>query len=164
MTRTPSTVFLLLIAIPLLLAACGKSKSSLSSSPSSTHTAALSRTPLSRTQFVSDIEAICRAANAKRDLTEKDELPGFIAGRLAAQRSETAELEKLTPPSSMVNDWNKIVAGSREFISDLVKIERYATSKNAKLPASLLKAGGAAQGRMMTIAKRDGLSQCSKVD
>jgi len=92
-----------LAAIALAVTGCGGSSSSTSSKP------------LTRAELTAKANTICKRIIAQVDWTKADpkELP-HIVGHLAELEEQGArELEKLTPPPAMADEWRLLVDGFR---------------------------------------------------
>lgn len=98
MTRTIAS--LLIGASVIAIGGCGGSTSS---------------KPLTRTELTAKANAICRRVIAEVDWSKGTPLSSVaVVDRLAAlEERAAAELEKLTPPQSMLGQWRLIVDGFR---------------------------------------------------
>lgn len=153
MTRSSLTTLALTTIAVAAASGCGGSKS------------------LSRRELIAKADPICRRANTAVDSAKFDlqNLAQRAPGIAAAQLQASAELAKLTPPSSMSADWKVIVDGLRRSGAGIQKAGEVAksTGSNVKaLTASKAFNEGASEftrGREASerTADRNGFSDCA---
>jgi hypothetical protein len=122
--------------------------------------------PLTRAELTAKADSICKTVTAKissKNIQSQQDL-ARVAGELASfEQSALANLSKLVPPAELESDWKQFVAGAQTLAENTAKLGEYAKANNLKAAKSLITSSEAVQGRMKTIAKRDGLSACEQV-
>lgn len=126
---------------------------------------------LSRSELIAKADPICRRANAAIDHSKFNvsNVAQLAPGMAAAQNQASAELAKLTPPSSMAADWKVIVDGYRRTGTGIQRAGEAARSAGSANPLTHSKAFAEAatefaNGREVrqTTAARNGFIDCAK--
>jgi hypothetical protein len=172
MSRTPIAT-LMLATVMLAASGCGGSSKSSSQAALSTQTASptqaespASNAPLSRAELITKADAICKGVNAKRatvHLRTNQDFVRTLPQVAAYERSEIAELSKLTPPSSMATDWREILAGNRMIAENTAKVAEYTKANNISGAHTLLVSATQAQDQLTATAQRDGFKACARL-
>lgn len=178
-----STYFAALTCALAALAAsgCGKSGSSASTSSSSTTATAAATTsslpsiptqpvsdpttpPESRSAYVAKMNAICLALSARRTkvgIATPAEVWRVGTALAAYERSATIpQMEKLSPPASLVSDWKKIIDAARALPVYTLHIAETAHTTGQTTKAAigaLVDAHLTSELKAIAIAKRDRL-------
>ncbi|HEY5194238.1 MAG TPA: hypothetical protein VIJ39_10260 [Solirubrobacteraceae bacterium] len=131
--------------------------------------------PLTRSELVAKVEPICARINTKisyysnltpsnsKDLVSKSAIASAAPQISSVERNAVAEMEKLTPPSALANDWKQIVDGVKTVSEDTMKVGEDVKIENRTLAASVMASAETALQQMRAAAARDGLAQCEKV-
>lgn len=127
---------------------------------------------VSRAELIAKADPICRRANTVVDSAKFNlhNVGQAAPGIIAAERQASAELAKLTPPSSMAADWKVIVDGFRKTSAGMQKVSeaaRSAGSNEKALTQSKVFSEGAsefARGQHIRelTAARNGFADCAK--
>lgn len=126
--------------------------------------------PLSKAKLIARADVICARLNAQlaaaKDVVTNDQA---TIAQIASRRSNTEQtallrLRKLTPPTSLLRDWEQILAYRGMVVSDLAKVAEAAASNNRKAANSVLLAATDIVKRLSATAKRAGFSECGKID
>jgi hypothetical protein len=124
--------------------------------------------PLTRAQLIKRANAICDRVHAKMKAIGPADTPArvaFVARKLAGfQQQELEQMRRLRPPSSLASDWKKIVEGAQELTVNVGTLSTDVQLKKTKQMFEELKQVGEDQKRIAVIVKRDGLTNCVRLD
>ncbi|HEY5194255.1 MAG TPA: hypothetical protein VIJ39_10345 [Solirubrobacteraceae bacterium] len=174
----------LALAIALLaLSGCGASKSS-TSSTGSTATAGTTTASgqtnsnvahantgpaLSTAELAIRANAICKRSNARIART-----PGTVEKasdyarvglpRAAIYRATLAELEKLTPPQSLAEAWQQMIAARSALAHTLATLGADAKIGDIKDMRVLVNSSGSISPQIAASATKAGVTECAKID
>lgn len=165
------------VAVALIaLYGCGGSKSSTTTTTASTtatakvaHTVTVaSGPPLSSAELIKRADAICARANAKIARTpQKVEKPSDYATiglpRAAIYSAAVADLEKLTPPSSLAAAWQQLLESRRALASTLQTLGIDARAGDIAAMRVIVKTSGRIVPQIAASATKVGATQCAKI-
>lgn len=123
---------------------------------------------LSRAELIAKADPICQRANHALDSSKisSKNLASVAPGLATVEQQVSAELAKLTPPSSMVADWHVIVDGFRRTAVGLNEVGRVAKAGLSAKPTTALLEGekevSKGQQARATTAGRDGFLECAR--
>lgn len=155
---------------------CGGSKSSTATTTASTtatnkvaHTVSTaSGPPLSSAKLVKRADAICARSNAKIA-----HIPGKVEKaidyatiglpRAAIYSAAVAELERLTPPSSLAAAWQQLLESRRALASTLETLGTDARAGDIAAMRVIVKTGGHIVPQIAASATKVGATQCAKI-
>lgn len=165
--------------VALVATGCGKSGKSTSTSSTTATAAAATQSapsaptkpvanpttpPESRSAYVAKMDAICLALSAqrkKKGVATPTEVSRVGRALAAYEQSTTLpQIEKLSPPPSLVSDWKQMIAAARMLPVYNLRIAEVAHSTGQVTKASLgsiANAHLAAELKAIEIAKRDHL-------
>jgi hypothetical protein len=152
-----------LASAALAASGCGSSKSSSNDNSVSGTTASANR--LTRSELIAKGDAICARVNQRvfsnpaRTTADLVRLtPRLSEYELAAAR----EMEKLNPPTSLLSDWQQIVAASKTLAEHTGELGEQVAKKNTVAARATLSTDATLQSELFAIAKRDGFKVCSR--
>lgn len=123
---------------------------------------------LSRAELIAKADPICQRANAKLDSSNisPQNIAQVAPGIAAVDRQVSAELAKLTPPSSMAGDWTIIVDGFRksgvglERLGAVPRISSLKKPSKAVIEAETVFTGS--QDARASAGARSGFKDCAR--
>jgi hypothetical protein len=124
---------------------------------------------LTASQLVAKADAICGRANSELEVAEKNkvrtqqDVVRVAPERAGIERTAVTELSKLTPPASMSQDWNQIIAARKTLIEELTKLGEDAAAGNTKAEESLFTSSATVQRQLAAAAQRSGFKHCGQV-
>jgi hypothetical protein len=152
----------------LAFAGCGGGSSTTATGASGASGASGS-TALSQSEFVSQANAACKAANAKIEaLTAPPsgasitQVVPFLTQSVAANQAALTTIEGLTPPSNLQSDWNKLLADAKAKQAEAQKALDAAKANDASQFQAALKQLQATQGQDDALTRSIGLTECAK--
>jgi hypothetical protein len=122
---------------------------------------------LTRAELIAKASAICGRVNERRELItirKPQDYLTLLRPFAAYEQSTYAELDKLTPPHSLVVDWRELVMQAHTIARDSVTIGAYAKAGRMGSARALLEALNPLQKRMDGIAIRNGIKECAEAD
>jgi hypothetical protein len=120
---------------------------------------------LTRTVLIAKADVICKRLNVNRDSTpirSQQDVARILSQHAIYERDELAELGKLVPPTSMANDWKRMLAGIQTLAEDTAKVGEYVKSNNRAAARPLISTAANAQQQVLTIAKHNGFKECAR--
>jgi hypothetical protein len=176
---------LILVAAVLAIAGCGGSSKNTTSntstragstgtvSTSSSTTGAVSTTAdtskaLSNARLVAQADAICKRLNTKLDngndnASTQQDIVRIAPQRAATEQTALNELSKLTPPASMADDYQQMLADRQTVIEDIKKLGDDAAANDSSAEIPVYKSSSAVTEQLATTAKRSGFRYCGEV-
>ena len=168
-------VALALAALSLAVAGCGKSsktESTATQAAATTATASKQLTtpsgpPLTRAEFISKAEVMCRRLKDRRasNRASTPQQVAEVATELGTFEQKLAtELNSLIPPASLLSDWRTVILNAQTLANDTAKIGEYAGSGQLSTAAAhtVLVGRTTAEHQSILIATRDGITECNK--
>ncbi len=135
------------------------------STPTSTSTTSAPATPpLTQAQLIAMADPICKRANAKRSAVTLTTVSSYsrLLPLAAYERTELAELRRLTPPNSIAHDWSLILGDTKTITEATAKLGASPTSGRVVGIHELFLEAANAERQMLVITKRDGFKDCAK--
>jgi hypothetical protein len=123
-------------------------------------------TPLTRAQLRAKAEVVCKRLNAQLAVTSVKtlkELGRALPQAAADEHAEFAQLIKLVPPSSMTNEWQQFLGGTKEWAENSAKLAVSARTRQLSLSAPLLLETRAIHEHVAHLAKQAGFKECALV-
>jgi len=163
---------LTLVTAILVASGCGSStqtatQTSTASQASTTQAqqTAASGPHLTSTQFIARADTICAHVNTKRatvTISSPQTTVTLLPPLVVYERTALAEMNKLTPPPALANDWKLILASIHELTDYTGELSSDMTANNTTAARVLLaKAGSVGPSATLTAtAKRDGFKDC----
>ncbi|HEY5287027.1 MAG TPA: hypothetical protein VIJ50_07975 [Solirubrobacteraceae bacterium] len=178
----PPLPALVLVTGTLLLAGCGGSSKTTSSSVGSTNlattgTASVAETSgtstpngsdgsLSHSQFLTDAGAICSRVNSQlagnRTINNQQDIKSVAPRRAEIEQAGLTEMGKLTPPASIARDYAKLLAARRTLVEDLRKLGKDAAT-DPKGETAIFVSSASLARQMEATAGYIHLEQCGTV-
>jgi hypothetical protein len=79
------------------------------------------------------------------------------------QRQALNDLEKLTPPASMADDWKAFISDGQKIAEDTVKLAESVRTSNSSEQDGINTALASLERETLTITKRNGFVACSQL-
>jgi hypothetical protein len=169
-TQRNAPFLLILLAAALSIGGCGGGSSTAAPSASDTGAvAAAAPSSPEKARFVAAADSICKglnaelAANAAKN-TSVTEIARVVPDHVKLERDALSKLGKLDPPSSLTDDWRRILGYRRTLANELAEIARVAGQHQ---DAQALKVLVASKKRMhkalQDAAKPLGFKDCADV-
>lgn len=155
-----TTTSILLLGLALLVTSCGAGSTSKS---------------LTRQELVAQADPICRQINDQiayysnlKPSNSKDLVSASAVGRAAPKISATernayVQLKKLSPPSSMSDDWKAIVASMQTLADDSLKFGEAIEAGDPAETSALSSSATSALQQIRTLSAHNGFNDCSKL-
>lgn len=170
-------IFLVSAVVAALLVGCGDGSSTAvpPGAPSTATTAIggsmgapVQSTAQSTSQFVARADATCRRINAeissiKANSASLAEIKRIVPRTVPLERRGVAALEKLAPPSSLANDWRRMLGYRRTLAGELAGLLKGAESKDAAALKALAASKKRTHASLTSAAKANGFKACAKV-
>jgi hypothetical protein len=121
--------------------------------------------PLSRSELLAKGDAICYRLNARRSSLKLERPQDYerIVPPLAAYELAAAnEMGQITPPASMANDWQEMVAGSHTIAEATGRFHTYKEANTGKLAITVDHLLGKGIDELTQAAKRAGFKDCAR--
>jgi hypothetical protein len=151
-----------LSGVALAVSGCGGSSSNSSSSANASSSPSK---PLTRTEFITDGDAICKRVNTKvfTNPIRTIQVAAHTAPQLAAyEQAAIKELTALRPPLSLAGDWRTFLSDYSKLAKDTVTFGKAAAAGSFAGIRSISLADDAVHTQMLAVAKRDGFKVCSR--
>jgi hypothetical protein len=164
------TVLLAVCVVALLAIGCGGSgNATTGGAPVTTTSAGQSPSPgeaQAKARLIAQADVICRRFNEQ--LINESRAEAANVSRTAPRNATiemraVEELAKLTPPSSLANDWTQILAYRRTLAEELVTVARDAAANNAAGMQALGASKKKIREKLTQLAGRDGFKDCTSV-
>ena len=139
----------------LVFAGCGGSSASKTSKGESAS--------MTSGQFIAKADTICARFKNKVAPLHNTNLAIVAPQLVAVERGALLELNKLTPPSSMAEDWKQILADQQQITEDTTKLGEYGKANNVSAERTLFYTGEKIQQQMTATAAQDGLKNCADI-
>jgi hypothetical protein len=175
--RHPPSTLALAFALALALAGCGSSTSNTSSSttarsPTGTTTTTTTTTTVASVLpagFSHSAETICIKRNKALvtvglSVDSEKELKHVAHGRAIVEHNTLNELQKLTPPSTLQDEWKAFLAARQAVAKAWNELSEHGVYNLGKKGSaeSRLTPVTAAQKKMLTAAKHLSLTECTQ--
>jgi len=121
--------------------------------------------PLTQAELIAKADAICARVNAKRStiaISTAQQYATLVPQLASYEQAAVAELAALVPPASMANDWNLIVAGSRQLADNTTKLGEDAKAEDFSSLHTLVASNEKTQAQLTATAKRAGFKDCAQ--
>jgi hypothetical protein len=124
--------------------------------------------PLSRSELVARADAICKPLNtelvsSKYKVKTLQDIARIAPQRAAAEQTALSVLSKLTPPSSMAQDYQKMLVARQTVIEDIRKLGEDAAANNMKAATPLYTSSATVIRHMGATATRNGFKYCGEL-
>jgi hypothetical protein len=154
----------------LALAGCGGGSSTDTTGASgATGASGVSGAVLSKDEFVSQVNSICKDANAKVEALpavpsnpSTQEIAPYLSQVITVAQGLNSQLAAITPPSELASDWNTLRADQKAKLSVIQKALAAAKADDAAKVQSLVQSTQAMDSKDDQIAKSIGLTECAK--
>jgi hypothetical protein len=120
--------------------------------------------PLSRTQLISQADAICRRVNLKRAAIRLETRQDYalLLPLATYERTALEQMRSLTPPASMAVSWKKILADTQTAIDSIDGLAQAGIAGDSTELERESLVGGKALRETFVLAKREGFKDCAK--
>jgi hypothetical protein len=151
------------------LAGCGGGGSTTSATGASGASGASGSAPLSKDEFVSQANAICKEGNTKVEALKAPPSGGppsgfvpYLEQTIAIQTPLVGQLEALTPPSNLQSDWDKLIADAKQKQALANKALDAAKANDTSQFTAVIQQLQAMSGSADPLARSIGLAECAK--
>jgi hypothetical protein len=142
----------LALTTALATTGCGSSSTSSSSSSSSAMT---------REQFMAGAETICARLDAHIKPLHNTNFAQVAPVIVGYERAALIDMQRLTPPASLAEDWKQIVTDEQMIAEDTAKLGEYSKANNTSATLTIFHTAEKLQQQMLATATRDGFRECS---
>jgi hypothetical protein len=119
--------------------------------------------PLTRTALIASANAICSRLRGHLLAVAKAQNTQQIFSRAATyEHKALVELQKLNPPAELSRDFAQILAGVNTMAEDSTKLIEDTKAKDMSAAEALSRSYDPVKREVVSIARRDGLSECAR--
>jgi hypothetical protein len=168
-----------LLLIALAIAGCGRGSSTVATATSAGSTESTASVPAATTpakpapsqskkQFITQADAICSHVNTElaavsaKNASAKEVLR-VVPQHVSLERTALVALEKLTPPSSLESNWQRILGYRRTLATELAQLVGDAQRNDSAALKRLGASKKLAHKNLNEIAVANGFKDCAKL-
>lgn len=119
---------------------------------------------LTRAELIAKANAICARVKAKGatiTVTTRQDYVTLLPSLVTYLQTAVAEMSKLTPPASLANDWQTIVADNRTLAETAGQIVTYANANDLKATSAIVSTLKQTGTQLANVTRRDGFTSCT---